>query len=368
MAAQKKHKVALFLNDLNAMGGIQRVALNLARDLLADFDISIITVYSGQSVFDEPTLNYLTLDLPYYPGKFYPGRAERITIGLRLRRLIAEHEIDTVICFWFHLAIIGALALPKRVKKIGYEHIAFTGVTGRWARLRSWIYPLLDAVVSLAQEDRIQFSRISRRAEVIPNYITSLNPSEFEEREKILLAVGHIEHRKGLDRLLWALKVPLLNHNDWRLVCVGGGGAGHHESEYVQYLDSLVGLLGLRDQVEFYPATTHIATWYRRASVMLLGSRLEGFPMVLLEAKSYGLPIISYNCPTGPKEIVRQGVDGFLPENTDAFAEAAQALMEDDGLRRQMGTKALEDVSARFMADTICKRWRDLIMELHGDR
>lgn len=368
MTLPQKLRVGLFVNDLNTTGGIQRVAVNLANDLRPQFDTCLITMCPGRKAFNEPNIPHYSLDLPYDPGRFYPTPREMIGLARRLRRLATQQQLDVVICIWFHLAILGALALPSRVIRIGYEHIAFSAAGGRWAKLRRWTYPRLDAVVSLAQDDGPQFARIARRAEVIPNYVRLPGPMDFDAREKIILAVGHIEHRKGLDRLLWALQGPLQSHPDWRLVFVGGGETGTGELWYIQYLHALIGLLDLGGRVALYPATPHVNAWYRRASMLVMGSRLEGFPLVLLEAKSHGLPIIAYDCPTGPKEIIRHGTDGFLVNTGSEFSQAADALLDDPGLRRHMSECAIEDVRERFAPEIICRRWQDLIFELQRKR
>lgn len=358
-------RVGVFLNDLNKSGGIQRVAVNLARDLRPLFDTCLITMCSGRSVFEEPAIPHYSLGLPADSPPLDPRPRLILGLGRRLRRLAIQQRLDAVICIWFHLAVIGALALPSRVIKIGYEHIAFSAAGGRWAQLRRWTYPRLDAVVSLAQDDARQFARIARRAEVIPNYVSLPRKAASNEREKILLAVGHIEYRKGLDRLLWALQGPLQTHREWRLALVGGGETDTGDPGYLQYLHALVGLLDLAGRVVVYTATPHVDTWYRRASVMVMGSRLEGFPLVLLEAKSHGLPIIAFDCPTGPKEIVRDGVDGFLVDSEPEFSQAADALMLDRDLRRRMSESAVQDIRERFLPQFFFERWQDLILDLH---
>lgn len=361
---KRKHRIALVLNDMNATGGIQRVAANLARDLHDDFDTVIVTVFSLENVvFDEPNIVIKSLNLPYIPGKFYPRFREAFRIGRSLRRLILDEGIDTVICFWWHWAIIAAIALPRSVKTIGYEHIAFSGAGRFWGRLRRLVYPYLDAVVSLAEEDRAKFASISRLARVIPNYVPLPDADPTRSREKILLAVGHVVHRKGIDRLLWALKETLHANPDWKLAIVGG--EGHLEYWYFSYLHALTGLLHLSDRVEVFPATTRIEEWYQRASIMLMGSRLEGFPMVLLEAKSHGLPVVSFDCPTGPKEIVQHETDGFLANDRDEFAAAVQLLMVDPDMRERMGKAAVEDVRSRFSVERARARWCDLIQTIH---
>ena len=357
-----KRRIALFINDMNSMGGIQRVAANLARDLQAWYEVALITMFSPtKSLFNHSGVTVETLGLPYYPGRFYPRYREMPVIGNRLRKVVRDQGIDTVICFWFHLASIAAVCLPRKVRTIGYEHIAFSGATGRWARLRKWAYPWLDVVVSLSEQDRAQFARLAKAVQVIPNYVRVPEAGSLT-RETILLTVGHIEHRKGIDRLLWALREPLAAHPDWKLVIVGGGEAGHVEHWYLSYIHDLAGLLGISDQVDLHPATDRIGDWYARASVYVMGSRLEGFPMVLLEAKAHGLPVISYDCPTGPREIVRSGVDGFLIRgNHTEFAAAANQLMMDLSLRLRMGAAGVDDVITRFSPDRICRTWCDVI-------
>jgi amylovoran biosynthesis glycosyltransferase AmsD len=91
--------------------------------------------------------------------------------------------------------------------------------------------------------------------------------------------------------------------------------------------------------------------------------------MVLIEAKAHGLPAIAFDCPTGPKEIIRPGIDGYLiADDSEAFADAAMALMTNDDLRRRMGEAAQEDHRARFSVDSIIEQWRDLIEGLHADQ
>jgi glycosyltransferase involved in cell wall biosynthesis len=201
---------------------------------------------------------------------------------------------------------------------------------------------------------------------VIPNYVDAVHPAAAEGREKILLSIGHLDARKGFDRLLWALKHALLDHPGWKLVIVGGGEKGHIDWGYLDYLSTLIQLLGLEGRVEFHPATDRIDEWYRRASIYVLGSRREGLPMVLIEAKAHGLPVVSFDCPTGPKEIVRNDIDGYLiPNDSMEFGRAASRLMADAALRSRMGLAAVEDARHRFSPEFVLPKWCELIESLH---
>ncbi|GAC1347474.1 MAG: glycosyltransferase family 4 protein [Acetobacteraceae bacterium] len=361
----KRLRVALLINDMNARGGIQRVAAQMVRDLADSHDVILLTVFTkAGEAFADLADSVQTLGYPYSPDRFYPRLRELAGMGLRLRRFVREQRVDVVICFWFHLACIAALSLPRPVRKIGFEHIAFSAAVGPWRLLRRLAYKRLDAVVSLTHEDAARFAAVARRVEVIPNYVEPRDARADAPDRQILLAVGHVEHRKGIDRLLWALKEPLLAEPDWRLVVVGGGAASE-DQWYIQYLAGLVQLLQLDGRVEFHPTTAAIDAWYAAASCYVMGSRLEGLPMVLLEAKAHGLPIVAYDCPTGPREVIREGVDGYLITGEAAdFGDAALRLMRDPALRAQMGAAGREDAVERFSRTAVLGRWRKLIASL----
>ncbi len=370
MNPNQRPRLAVLLNDMNSSGGIQRVAVNLVRDLGERYDTRLLSVEPlRKPVFHDPDLHLASLGFVRRGSTRLRYLAQLSVIALRLRRYVIEHRIDIVLAIWYDFACIAALALPRSVVRIGCEHIAFEEAPRFWRSMRRLSYPWLDAVVGLTEADLPNLSRLSDRALVIPNAIRMPSRVADDRREKILLSVGHLISRKGLDRLLWALQKPLHDHPDWQLAIVGGGEKGHTDWGYLDYLATLLKLLKLEGRVVLYPATQRIEEWYQRASIYVMGSRQEGLPMVLIEAKSFGLPIVSFDCPTGPREIVRHEVDGFLIQDDDyAFGEAANALMTDAQLWHRMSTAALEDAQARFSVEAVSHRWFDLIDSLYAKR
>ncbi|MFS8083909.1 MAG: glycosyltransferase, partial [Ginsengibacter sp.] len=274
-----RRRVAVLITDMQASGGIQKVASNLVRDLGARYETTLISVEPlNNPVFFEEGLDFQSLD---YRRNSVSRKAlinDLIAIGSRLRRRVREQKIDVVLALWYDMATVAALALPSSVKKVGCEHIAYGQASRIWRATRSFAYPKLDAVVGLTQEDLPLLSKISGHAAVIPNYVNDYAPVAREERQKILLTIGHLDERKGVDRLLWALKQTLMDHPDWKLVVVGGGEKGHVDWRYMAFVSVLVNLLGLHGRVELYPATSRIEEWYRKASIYVLGSRMEGLP------------------------------------------------------------------------------------------
>ncbi len=365
--AQKRRRLAVLVNDMNAAGGIQRVAVHLVGLLGARYDARLLTVEALETpVFSEAGIPFHSLNCP----RVHKGRLgylwELVRIGRTLRRYILRERIEILLCIWYDWSSVAAWALPASVIKIGCEHIAFEEAPRFWRLMRRLSYPRLHGVVGLTQADRPALAQIAKRVWIIPNGVPLQKAQEIP-REPILLSVGHLIPRKGFDRLLWALQAPLHAHPHWKLVFVGGGEQGHSDWSYLGYLADLIRLLQLEGQVVLCPATQDIDRWYRRASCYVMGSRQEGLPMVLIEAKAYGLPIVSFDCPTGPREILRPEIDGFLVSgNSQAFGSAVQQLMEDEDLRQRMGQAAWEDVQARFSLEAIAQQWFDLLESLTG--
>ena len=343
------------------------MAANLSRDLQQHCESLLLTVEPHDvPAFYEPGMTLGTLDHTREVMTRATLLKDLIAVGAKLRRFVRERKIDTVLAVWYDWASVAAFALPRSVKKVGWEHISYGEATPTWSWIRSKAYPRLDAVVSVSAEDCGALSRVNRNVRHIPNYIQDIDRTPGNNREKVLLTAGHLVARKGIDRLLWALKEPLKDNPDWKLVVVGGGEKGHADWGYLDWVSTLIQLLQLQGRVEFYPATSAIDEWYRRASIYVMGSRREGLPMVLIEAKARGLPIVSFDCPTGPKEIIRNGVDGFLiPNDSVEFGKAASMLMRDAELRTRMGAAAIEDVGDRFAARRVVPEWIKLIESLH---
>lgn len=209
-----------------------------------------------------------------------------------------------------------------------------------------------DAVVSLTEADAAFWRNYSKRVLIIPNMLTIRPRTVKSYRSKIVVSAGRFSYEKGYDRLIKAWSHLAASYPDWQLLLVGNGDT----REY----DTLIRLYGLSAVVHCLSATEHIEEIYSEASIYAMGSRYEGFGLVLTEAMSCGLPCVSFDCPYGPAEIISDGEDGFLvPDNhVKAFAEALCRLMEDESLREKMGRKASVNVK-RFNVDHVMKCWID---------
>ena len=174
------------------------------------------------------------------------------------------------------------------------------------------------------------------------------------------LAAGQLIPRKGFDLLVNAWAGVAREHPEWRLRVLGSGA---QRAE----LEAAVAAAGLTDVVTFAGFTPDLAGELAAASMFVLSSRSEGFPMVVLEAMAAGLPVVAFDCPTGPRELVDDGVTGLLVPRRDtaALAAAVSRVAADPDLRHRMGAAAIERARL-FDAESVATRWEQVFAEL-GD-
>jgi glycosyltransferase involved in cell wall biosynthesis len=176
---------------------------------------------------------------------------------------------------------------------------------------------------------------------------------------RLLLTVGRLDEGKQIDQLISMFSALADQFPEWRLVIIGEGPLRERLQQDVERL-SLV------DRVFLPGRIGNLGEWYMRADLFALTSRFEGFPNSLLEAMAHGCAAISYDCDTGPRDIVRHGVDGVLISpvgDMRAFTSALESLMRDPEGRRRMGARAKE-VQERYSIDRILRMWDELFASI----
>jgi glycosyltransferase involved in cell wall biosynthesis len=249
--------------------------------------------------------------------------------------------------------------------RVGQEHLNATkygkGIRGAFRRF----YPRLDAYSALTERDAAAFSHMlgpGVRVTCIPNGVSDGGDVRSSNHNKVVIAAGRLAPQKGFDRLIPAWAQVARRHIDWELKIFGGGKL---QGELEQQIDEL----GLRGSARLMGYTDKLPQAMAEASFYVMSSRFEGFPMVLLEAMRCGLPIVSYDCPNGPRDLITHGRDGFLVPNgdVDGLAAAMIEMIELGDARRSFGEAALQK-SKQYEMPAIARRWEELLEELVAER
>jgi len=215
-----------------------------------------------------------------------------------------------------------------------------------------------DAVVLLTNGNKKDW-RINN-VTVIPNPLSfNNNDVEFhDQREKIVLAVGNHGFQKGYDRLLKIWEKVISEHPDWKLNIFGKIDS---EMKHLKLAEKL----NITESINFFSPTKNIGKEYQKAAIYVMSSRSEGFGMVLIEAMSFGLPCIAFDCPHGPRDIISNGQNGFLIENgnIEEFSNAVSFFIKNEEIRLKMGLRAKKSVQ-RYSMQKIAGRWDNLFKEL----
>lgn len=214
----------------------------------------------------------------------------------------------------------------------------------------------LSVFVSLTNEDKAKWIELNN-AVVINNPLSFFPDKASDCCKKEVIAVGRYIYQKGFDLLIEAWEIVSKKHPDWILKIYGEGDRKIYLNRTKE--------LNIQDSCVLESAVTNIADKYTESSIFVLSSRFEGLPMVLGEVMSCGVPPVAFTCPCGPKDIIKDGIDGLLVENGNIkeLANKICYLIEHEDIRKEMGKQARIN-SERFKIETISKQWEKLFNEL----
>jgi glycosyltransferase involved in cell wall biosynthesis len=369
-----KYNLLFFIQSL-ASGGAERVTANMANYWAKKgWAVTIVTMTGAELDFYElhPTIKRIPLNLQGRSSNQILGLLNNLKRIFALRRALKEVSPDVAIAMMSTASVVMAFAALglKKIATIGTEriHPPRLPLSPIWEKLRCFSYGKLKAVVALTNESAAWLAKNTNAPyiPIIPNAViwpTTSHPPDILETlippdKQILLAVGRLEQQKGFSTLIDIFAKIAPQHPDWLLVILGEGSK---RSELEQQVQSH----GAEKQILLPGVMVNISQWYLRANIYILSSDYEGFPNTLVEAMAHGLASISFDCETGPRDIIRNNIDGILipPQDKDALKEAMVKLFKNKTLRRKYGKQAM-DVRQRFAVEIIAEKWESLFKKL----
>jgi len=367
--------ILLVTNSLSETGGAEKVLSVMANywiekgwDVtMASFDNDRMAPFYQLS----SKINCVALNLPEVPNRPVVNTINIIRRINKLRRLIKLKNPDLVISFITGANIITLLStfylnVPVIVSERNDPYLS--PVNPVKSLLRRWLYPKANAVVCQTQKILDYYPpEVKKKGAVIPNPVLRVGqiPESIEislPKNRLLFAIGGMSKQKikqkGFDILIEVFADLAKKHRDWSLVLLGDGPER-------SIIEQKTKELNLEQRVLLPGNVKDVHSILVQGDLFVLSSRYEGFPNALCEAMACGLPAVSFDCPTGPGEIIRDGMDGILvnPEDWKGLETALSRLMGSEPMRKEMGQKAQEVVN-RFDIEKVMGLWEDLMAKV----
>jgi glycosyltransferase involved in cell wall biosynthesis len=382
-------RVLIVMTSAWGMGGTIRAGINLAGYLAPRHDVEVISVVRRRESPFFPVapgvkltaltdlrpgamrwpLRSLQRLLHKVPSSLMDPRDRAVRLWslwvdiMMVRRL--RRQTGFLITTRPGLNLLAADISPPGLITVGLEQMNLRVHRRPMRAQMKRLYPQLDALVVLTAEDEERYAKLLSsppRLARIPNTVYSPDGATARLDAPTIVAAGRLTRQKGFGMLIRAFARVSADHPDWRLRICGGG-------PLERKLQAQIHRRGLADVVTLTGPVEHLGDEMANASIFALSSRAEGFPLVLIEAMSRGLGVVAFDCPTGPRDVIEDHVNGILvpPRDTKALAAGLREMIEDPELRRRCGAAALT-TGRCYRIDAVGPRWDALLDELRATR
>ena len=365
-------RIIILSSNMTKTGGIQRLTASLANSFSKCENVYVHIINSGikngkeRFELDNRITNiYMGIEPKNLLGlTIFEKLIDNFNTFIKIKRFFKKYEFDDgeniVIALGHSQSCLLPFIIPnkKNIKKIGSQHnpISYNLI---YSIIRNISLKKLDKYILLnetMQEDFLKHYNFGNTC-IIENP-NRINGKKSDLNNKVVIAVGRMTEQKNFETLInmWSdIKEKNIN---WTLRIIGDGPLREELLNQIKKLN-------LEDVIELKSFNSNIENEYYKADILAMTSIYEGFGLVLVEAQSCGLPTIAFDCPTGPRNIINDGIDGYLIENGDAkqFIKKLDDLMNNSEMKFKMGKNAIEN-SKRFDVETITEKWIKLFNEI----
>jgi len=355
--------IVFFIQNFSRPAGSERVTSIIASELSKrGYDVTILSICGDNTCFfelDERVRLYTLID-----SEMVDNKKQFFEVIHKLSEFYRNNKTDIVIDVFAALSIYTIL-LKKRfgLKNITWEHFNYKINTGMNRLGRQLAVRYSDQIVTLTKTDMEYYTESNK----IRGKITYIyNPSPYQnvdltdiekERKNLIISVGRLTYQKGFDRLIevWRLVEPKC---DWELLILGDG-------EEREKLQDQIDKYGLK-RIKMIGNVKNVEAYYRQASLYVSTARYEGLPMTMIEAQSFGLPIISFDYDTGPKEIIKDGLTGIVVKvdeekvMIESMGKNVVSVINNNVSREKMHERVLKE-SLKYNIDSIMMEWEYVI-------
>ena len=367
-------KILFCTNQVNTHGGIERILsqkINFLIQVLGH-EVYLVTfeqknkkpVYNldNNCILKDLNINYVSNLSYYHPLNLY----KIVKHYFKLKSEISTIKPDVVVSISFTPDQYFIPYIDKKIKKFKELHSSGSVIThgilngnfitNYYKNCLNNIFKKYNKLILLTEDEKQYFD--NKNVVIIPNFSDFLIENDIK-REKTIIAVGRITEVKNFNALIEIWLIENQKHKNWKVKIFGDGDAN-----FVQNLKNKVKDLGLENSFLIFPSTNNIQLEMQKASIFAMTSLTECFPLVLLEAQICGLPIVSFNCPNGPRNIIKHNKDGFLIENENKilFADKLDFLIKNESLRVVFSKNAQKNVN-QFNKNSIILRWNTILNE-----
>lgn len=359
-------KILIFANQLY-LGGAERVASLISNGLNSrNHKVVIAADITNYPITYHLDNGVKLIDLSHVNKSGFFNKLKRILERISKRRTIIKKEDPDVIIAFTHQVFFWTLIanIFLRIPLIASDHTAIDRDMGTFSNLiRGFFYKYADVLTILTEKDKQLLGKKFPNKIVVPNPLTyEVSKVNYNIREKIVLCAGRISYWqvKGFDRIIEIWRKLSSKYPEWKLYIAGPG-----DNNSIEFLESLINKYHLSSCVTLLGQVDDMKSLYQKVGIFALPSRVEGFPMVLIEAMSQGCPCISFEMNGAVREIIDNGIDGILVDDGDvcAFSRKLDNLMEDYSKRERISKVAPIHIS-RFSIDNILNIWEKIIVKL----